>query len=123
MRYDARPRFQFFKKLGAELEIQFWQEIQGDQGRRADVGRKEVLFVELHPVGDAGFFRVFETFADPVRIDVYADTAGAEPLRGQDEKTSISATEAGAGMSINISIRVDVRGLGEGNGENAKKSS
>src|SRR4051812_28100765 len=89
---DAGPRFQIVQQFGAQLQVDRRQQIESYYGGIADFGFEQILLDELYQPGDARLLCVLARFPDSLRVDIDADSAGAEFLgRGYDDPAVAAA--------------------------------
>jgi hypothetical protein len=106
MRDDPRAGTQAAKKEGRQPVDETGEQIDGHHARRRDVRSKDICVLERHSIGDAGLERVVARFPHQAGIDLDAEAARAEFLRGGDDDASV----AGAQIDHHI-VRSGVRKL------------
>src|SRR4029077_5608757 len=87
--HDARPARQLAPELGDQLQIELRQQEDRDDGGFADVGLEQILVQKLHAVADPPLDHVVPRHPQVERVDLDADTAGAEQLRGRNRNPAV----------------------------------
>src|SRR3546814_4557833 len=76
---DARAGLQLGEQLRAQLLVQGFQQIEGDDGRLLEIGLKEILVPEADEIVDTCLFCVRAGFSNADRV--YVDTQDRKSTR------------------------------------------
>ena len=103
---DARARLELRPQLRPQLEIQGRQQVKRNDARVPKIKFEQIPLDDANSLTDARTLDVRLRFLDPLRVDVDADAAGAEPPRGRNDHSAVTAAEI-----VEHVARTDARGV------------
>ena len=90
---DAGSGLHLLQDPRPQPQVDLGGQIEGDDVGLIERSPEQVLAAELDAVGDAGRLGVGGGFADPGRIDVDAEAAGAVAARRRDQDAAVARAE------------------------------
>src|SRR3546814_2110160 len=90
---DARAGLQLGEQLRAQLLVQGFQQIEGDDGRLLEIGLKEILVPEADEIVDTCLFCVRAGFSNADRVYVDTHRLNAVKARRRDRDATVARAE------------------------------